>query len=275
VRIVHLGLGAFHRAHAAWFTDRATDGEAWGIAAFGGRVGDGGSSLVDRLTAQEGVYTVVTRGPDGDRFEPVASLAGVHQGGDLDAWCALLAAPSTALVTLTVTEAGYLVGPDGHPALDHPALAADVAALRAGRPAEVTTVGGRLVAGLAARARAGHLPLALVPCDNLAANGEVVRTLVVDVAGAVDAGLGRDVADAFEAVSTVVDRITPGFDPATVDLVSAACGWHDDAPVVTEPWAEWVLAGSFPGGRPTWEEARPLPGASTPALRPDPPPDQR
>ena len=262
VRIVHLGLGAFHRAHAAWFTDRAEDGEAWGIAAFGGRVDGAGSALIDRLADQDGMYTVVTRGPDGDRFEPVGALAAVHHGGDLDAWCALLAAPSTALVTLTVTEAGYLVGPDGHPDPGHPAVAADVAALRAGRPAEVTTVGGRLVAGLAARARAGHPPLALVPCDNRPANGEVVRNLVVDVAGAVDVGLGRDIAGAFEAVSTVVDRITPGFDPAAVDLVSATCGWSDEAPVVTEPWAEWVLAGTFPGGRPNWEVTRPLPGTT-------------
>lgn len=267
VRIVHLGLGGFARAHTAWFTDRSTDGDDWGIAAFGGRVdgpaGGAGSSVVDRLLTQDGTYTLVTRGPDGDRFEPVGSLVRLHHGGDLDAWRALVAAPATAVVTLTVTEAGYLVGTGGRPDLDHPALAADVVALRAGRNDEVTTVGGRLVAGLAARLRAGGPPLALVPCDNVPGNGLAVRRLVTEVADAVEPVFGGEVAGSFEVVSTVVDRITPRSDATTVDLVRTTCGWRDDAPVVTEPYAEWVLAGSFPAGRPAWETARALPGTLT------------
>jgi len=249
VRAVHLGLGSFFRAHQAWYTDLAEDG--WGIAAFAGRSRD----LADRLSAQDGLYTVVTRRPDGDEHAVVGSVSRAYAAADHGAWLAHLASPDVAVLTLTVTEAGYRQGGDGDLDLDDAAVAADVAALRTDARASVTTVPGRLVAGLLARRTAGAGPLAVVPCDNLPDNGEVVRRVVHGAGAAVDPSLPAWLDEAVTWVSTVVDRITPATTGADVDGVREATGRADAAPVVTEPFSEWLLAGAFPAGRPDWPSA--------------------
>ena len=104
VRLVHLGLGNFFRAHQAWYTDRAADAEDWGIAAFTGR----SAVVAEQLTAQDGLYTLVTRAADRDRFELVASLSRAHAAAEHDAWLACFAATNLAAITITVTEtAGF------------------------------------------------------------------------------------------------------------------------------------------------------------------------
>ncbi|CAA9429754.1 MAG: D-mannonate oxidoreductase, partial [uncultured Quadrisphaera sp.] len=124
VRAVHLGLGAFHRAHQAWYAQGAGDG--WGIAAFTGRRPDAALALAE----QEGLYTLLTRDAEGDRAEVVASITSAHDGADAAAWSGHLGDPSVAVLTLTVTEAGYRRAPGGGLDLDDPQVAADVAALR-------------------------------------------------------------------------------------------------------------------------------------------------
>ncbi|NTW42144.1 MAG: hypothetical protein HGA44_20085, partial [Cellulomonadaceae bacterium] len=105
VRIAHLGLGAFHKAHQAWFTDRSNVGtapeEAWGIASFTGRRPDAAQALA----AQDGRYTVLTRGPEGDTAETVDAIVAAHDGADATAWRSHLADPRVAVVTLTVFRA--------------------------------------------------------------------------------------------------------------------------------------------------------------------------
>ncbi|GAA2001594.1 mannitol dehydrogenase family protein [Microbacterium ulmi] len=242
VRIVHIGVGAFHRAHQAWYTARAGDG--WGIAAFTGR----DAAVAQRLAPQDGLYTLVERGPDADRFEVVGSIAEVHASTEIARFLELFASPSTAVVTVTVTEQGYHLRPDGALDLSSPAIAADVRALYAG--GHPTTPIGRIVRGLAERRRAGAGPIAIVSCDNLPANGDRLRAAVVDLAEA--AGL-TGVADRASFVSTSVDRITPH--ELDIDAVERATGWRDEAPVVTEPFSDWTLSGEFPAGRPRWEDA--------------------
>ena len=122
VRLVHLGLGNFFRAHQAWYTDRAPDAGAWGIAAFGGR----GHSLADALDGQDGLYTLVTRAAEADRFDVIASLSRAYRADDHDAWLRHLGSPDLGAVTLTVTEAGYLRGADGDLDRAHPHVKADV-----------------------------------------------------------------------------------------------------------------------------------------------------
>jgi fructuronate reductase len=272
IRIVHLGLGAFHRAHQAWYTARAADASSWGIAAFTGR--DPG--LAERLTAQDGLYTLIERSADGDRAEVVTSLVETHAGTDVARLAELLASPDVAIVTLTITEAGYRLNADGAPDLDDPIVAADLELLRAEvdggaslEAAAAHTPGGhtpgfsgpplrsapaRLLFGLDVRRLAGGAPIAIVPCDNLPHNGQRTRRGLLQLAALVSAPLHDWIADSVSFVDTSVDRITPRADGSEFELARAA-GWVDAAPVVTEPFRDWVLSGDFPAGRPAWETA--------------------
>jgi fructuronate reductase len=251
VRLVHLGLGNFFRAHQAWYTDRAPDAGDWGYAAFTGRRAE----LADVLTAQDGLYTLITRAADGDKFEAVSSLSRAHAGADHQAWLGYLASPDVAAVTVTVTEAGYVRGADGGLDRDRPEVQADVEALRQDLAAVVRTAPARLVAGCAARHRADGGPLTLVPCDNLPGNGAVVARVVHDLAELVDPDLADWITGSVSSVTTMVDRITPRTTPEDSQTVQQVTGLDDRCPVATEPFSEWVLSGEFRGGRPAWEDA--------------------
>jgi fructuronate reductase len=247
VRLVHLGLGNFFRAHQAWYTQAA--GDEWGYAAFTGR---GPNALLAGLEAQDGLYTLIARGGDRDRFELIANLARVHAGTDHDAWVSAFELPGLGAVTLTVTEAGYLRDADGGLDVERPEVRADIEALRRDRRAAVATAPARLFAGLEARRRADAGPLAIVSCDNVAGNGAIAARVVRDLAERVDPG-ALDHSVSF--VTTMVDRITPRAGDEDVDAVRAHTGRDDRCPVVTEPFREWVLSGAFPAGRPRWEDA--------------------
>jgi fructuronate reductase len=249
VRIVHLGLGNFFRAHQAWYTAHAEDAADWGIVAFTGR----STALADALTDQDGLYTLITRSATGDTTEIISSVSRAHPGADLDELFRNLADPRLAVVTLTVTEAGYLRGGDGVNRSD-PAIQADVKAWTAQRTS-LRTVPARLAAGLDARRAAGVGPIAIVPCDNLPDNGRVVRTVLTDFARAVEPGLAEWITETVSFVTTMVDRITPATTDDDRSTASRLTGFDDQAPVVTEPFTEWVLAGDFPAGRPRWQDA--------------------
>jgi fructuronate reductase len=249
IRTVHLGLGGFFRAHQAWYTGAAPDAERWGIAAFTGR----SRALADRLTAQDGRYTLIVRGPERDEMSVQNAVSQAHPGTDLAAWRGFLARPEVAVVTLTVTEAAYLRARGGGLDLDHPGVRADVAAVRRG--GEPTTVPGKLVAGLSARRVAGSGPLAVVSCDNLPGNGTATARVVNDLAAAAEPALVTWIHDHVSFVTTMVDRITPHTTADDVRAVAERTGFADAAPVVTEPFTEWVLSGDFPAGRPAWEAA--------------------
>lgn len=250
MRIAHLGVGAFARAHPIWFTEHAGDG--WGVAAFTGR----SPAVADALSSQDGLYTLLVRGPEGDRREVVSAISRAYAGADLAAWRRVLADPAVAVVTLTVTEAGYCRAADGGLDTTHPAIAADVAALHADPAAGVVvTAPGRLVAGLLARRAADAGAITLVPCDNVPANGAMLRRVVTEAAAAVDSSLPGWLDAHVWFATTMVDRITPQATAADRAAVEGGDGIDDPALVVTEPYAEWVLSGDFPAGRPAWETA--------------------
>lgn len=221
--IVHLGVGAFARAHLAWYTQHAS-GPAWGITAFTGRAPD----AADALTAQDCRYTLVTRGADGDTAEVIDTIVAAHAGSDDTAWTTALASPQTTIVTITVTEQGYRAGSD---------------------------VPARLVAGLDARCRAGAGPIVLMSLDNLTHNGNVLRDAVLGAVADDDALRGW-IDEHVSFPSSMVDRITPattGSDVAGLARLDGALP-DDRVPVVTEPFAEWVIEDRFPGvERPAWE----------------------
>jgi len=248
VRIAHLGPGNFFRAHQAWYTEHAPDAAEWGIAAFAGRRG-----VVARdLAAQDGLYTLLVRAADGDRPEIVSAVSTVS--AELDDWRKCFARPELALVTSTVTEAGYRRASDGGLDTGDSEVAADIAALTAhGTDAEVVTAPGKLALGLAVR-RAHDLPgLAVVPCDNVPDNGAMAARVVGELAAAVDPGLAAWIGEHVAFVTTMVDRITPHTTDDDRAAVRERLGVDDPVPVVTEPYVEWVLSGEFPRGRPRWE----------------------
>lgn len=251
VRIVHLGLGNFHRAHQAWYTAKAPDHTDWGIAAFTGRRAD----AADALSPQDGLYTLITRSPDGDAFEVIGSLSAVHPSTDHAAFLDYLRRPEVAVVTITVTEAGYLLGPDGRLDAGREVVRADVAALAADLSSPVVSLPGKLVAGLSARRAAGAGPVTVLSCDNLPENGHVTQTVVGDLAALVDAGLAGWIEQNVDFATSMVDRITPATTDEDRALVAEAIGYADASPVPTEPFSEWVVSGRFPAGRPAWEEA--------------------
>jgi fructuronate reductase len=250
VRIVHLGLGAFHRSHQAWYTDQASDAADWGIASFTGRRPDAAVALAE----QDGLFTLVERADSGDSFTAVSSIVEAVDGADVRRLAELVAAPDTAVVTLTITEAAYRLGADGQLDRQAPDVVADLALLASGN-GHPTTPLGRLVLALAARRDAGAGPLAVVCCDNLSNNGTVAHHAVTGMAGAWDEELGAWIDANVSFVSTSVDRITPRTTDADIAAVEAACGYRDTSPVVAEPFANWVLSGEFPSGRPRWEDA--------------------
>lgn len=251
VRMVHLGLGNFHRAHQAWYTADAPDAADWGIAAFTGRRPD----TANDLAPQDGLYTLITRGADGDTFRVLGTISAVHPADDHQAYLDYLGRPEVAIVTITVTEAGYLRGSDGRLDRDREVVVSDVAALQQDPSAPVASLPAKLVAGLLARRAASAGPITLLSCDNLPHNGPVTEAVVRDLASAVDDTLLGWIDDHVDFATSMVDRITPATTDDDRDLVATSQGYADASPVATEPFSEWVVSGAFPGGRPAWQDA--------------------
>ncbi len=262
VGLVHLGLGAFHRAHQAVFTEdaAASAGEnGWGILGVTQR----SARVVEQLVPQDGLYGVLTKGTDETSLRLVGSLRDVaFPGTDTARVLATIAAPTTHVVTLTVTEKGYRRAADGGPDLTDPDLSADLDALatevrggRADSPARSPI--GLLLRGLAQRARADAGPLTVVCCDNLADNGSVLAALVGTTLDAMPDGrrLREWIDTSVRFPGTMVDRIVPATTDAHRAEAAALLGLTDAGLVVGEPFTQWVVEDHFAGPRPAWELA--------------------
>ncbi|MDQ7910643.1 mannitol dehydrogenase family protein [Phytohabitans sp. ZYX-F-186] len=249
--IVHLGLGAFHRAHQAVYTEAAVAeaGGDWGIVGVAPRSTD----VVERLAEQDNLFSVTSMSNDAARTHVVGVLAGVrHAASDPMAVVALLADPAIRVVTLTVTEKAYQMDPATGRLRPDPAVAADL--VGDGPPA---TVPGLLVRGLIARARAGAGPIALVSCDNLPSNGKRLRGLVTQALayGGTESALVDWVGGSVTFPGTMVDRIVPATTAETLATAERVLGVADLAAVAAEPYQQWVIEDDFPAGRPAWERA--------------------
>lgn len=246
--IVHLGIGAFHRAHQAVYTDALlADDPTWGILGVSLRSTD----TRDALVPQDGLYTVATVDGSGARHRVIGASTGVIVGPEDPAGLvARLADRHVRIVSTTVTEKGYSHDPaTGALREDDPDVRYDLENLATPR----TTV-GVIVAGLKQRRAAGLAPFTVLACDNLPANGRTLRGLVVRFAELVDPDLGRWVADTVRFPSTMVDRIVPATTEADRAAVADALGLEDAWPIVTEPFTQWVVEDDFPLGRPAWEK---------------------
>ena len=229
--IVHLGVGAFHRAHQAVFTDQAmaARGGDWGIVGVSMRSG----RVRDQLEPQDGLFSVTERSGGGDHARIIGAVQRVIVGPEAPGAVAeALASPGVRIVTLTVTEKAYAEDPDG-----------------------ANGVCSYLTAGLALR-RARSLPgLTLMSCDNLSDNGGRLANLLADYLDAKDSDLARWFAGECACPSTMVDRIVPATTAADLDRAAAALGLEDQAAVACEPFRQWVIEGCFVGPRPAWEAA--------------------
>ncbi|MDP9155909.1 MAG: mannitol dehydrogenase family protein [Pseudomonadota bacterium] len=249
IGIVHLGIGNFHRAHEAVYTEEAmlAAGGDWGIC---GVTLQGDVTKRDALMAQDGLYSVVERGPDGVKTTVVRALLEVlAMPHDRIRVFELLANTNVRIVSLTVTEKGYCRDPtSGDVDLAHPGVAHDLH-----NPDEPGTVPGILVAALRARRAAGAAPFTVLSCDNLSHNGAALRQVVCSYASALDTNLAAWIEREVAFPSTMVDRIVPSTTDADRDAALSALGLRDDAPVPCEPFRQWVIEDRFPAGRPAWD----------------------
>nr|WP_281494015.1 mannitol dehydrogenase family protein [Jannaschia sp. S6380] len=244
-----MGLGAFHKAHQAVYTDDAlaAEGGDWRIAAVSLR----SARAVEELRAQNGLFTVISSGVSGSTARVVGSVARAlaHAHGDAEAVRAALTEPATRIVTITVTEKGYGIDrATGGADLSHPAIAHDLA-----YPDAPTGLAGLLVRALARRRDAGVEPFTVLSCDNLPGNGALTRGLILDFAGRRDARLRDWIAGTVAFPSSMVDRITPAPGDDLPVRVRRMLGCDDHAAVEAETFSQWVIEDRFPAGRPAWE----------------------
>ena len=241
--IVHLGLGAFYRAHGAIYIEQAMQksGGDWGIV---------GVSLMrpdqrDALEPQDFAYTAVELGPEGETPRMITVLNGVLVARENpEAVLKALSDPDVKIVSLTVTEKGYCHEPStgklnsGHPDIRH-----DLA-----HPGGPVSAIGMLVWALERRRAAGSRPFTVLCCDNLPDNGKVVRQVVLEFAGMVSPELARWIETEGAFPSTMVDRIVPATKPEDIERVVELTGKLDLSPVMHEPFRQWVVEDHFVDG---------------------------
>lgn len=246
--IVHIGLGAFHRAHQAVYTDDSLNRSPgpWGICGVSLRSSD----TRDALAPQDCLYTVAVRDASGDRLRVVGSITETLVAPeDPAAVLDRLTRPATRIVTITVTEKGYCHEPaTGALNSDHPGIRHDLA-----NPGQPQTLAGFLVEALDRRRKAGTPPFTVLSCDNLPDNGRVTAGILRQFAELRDPALGRWIADTVACPSSMVDRIVPATTDEDRATVATALGVTDAWPVMTEPFSQWVIEDHFPAGRPAWE----------------------
>lgn len=233
VGVVHLGPGAFHRAHQAYYFDQLLARDPrWAICA----VSLKSPGVRDALSPQDGIYTLAQLDED-TTFRIIGSIVEVLVAPeDPPAVFARLAAPMTRMVTLTVTEKGYCLSSDGGLDESHPDIVHDLA-----NPREPISSIGYLVEGLRRRHAAGLTPYAVVACDNLADNGWRLKAAVVAFAAKVDPELSGWIEAQGKFPRTMVDSITPATDDSLRIRVEAATGLSDAWPIQREAFTQWVV----------------------------------
>ena len=242
IGIVHFGLGAFARAHLAWYTDRAmaADGGDWMIAGVSMRSGD----VAAQLNPQDGLYTLAEKSgaeksAAGTTRRVIGSIARVSVAtNEGQAITDLIAAPSTHIISFTVTEKGYCRAADG---------GLDLAQAQRG-------FYPLLAAGFARRRAAGRGGLTLLSCDNLADNGRQLQRLMGEYLAAQAPDLAAWFAAECRCPGTMVDRIVPATTRADCTQTEIDIAIRDEGAIFTEPFSQWVIEDNFVGPRPAWDQ---------------------
>ncbi len=247
--IVHVGIGAFHRAHqAAYVDDLLAADPNWAITG----VDMLGPEVRDALKPQDMLYTHSARSGEGERLRIIGSIVDlIVAAEERERLLATMADPKVRIVSTTVTEKGYCHDPaTGELNEAHPGIVQDLK-----NPHAPGTAPGLIVEALARRRAAGVAPFTMMACDNLPSNGVVARRVFIQFAKLRDADLGAWVEGEIAFPSTMVDRITPATTDEDRERVSAQLGLTDAWPVVTEPFTQWVIEDNFALGRPAYEAA--------------------
>lgn len=260
IGVVHLGVGAFHRAHQAIYTEQAvasTGDPRWGILGVTGR----SARVVEQLAPQDGLYGVLTKDTDDRSLHVAGTIRQVLSGTqESEAVRTAIAAPTVTVVTLTITEKGYPRLRAGGLATGTDVVGADVRATRAVLdgtcvPRAGSSV-GLLVAGLAARFRENGAALSILSCDNLPGNGAQLRRLVTEMADECgDVTFSDWIRQHVTFPSTMVDRIVPATTEDDREQAERMLGLRDEGLVVAEPFGQWVIEDRFVAARPAWETA--------------------
>ena len=252
--IVHFGVGGFHRAHEAMYLDRLmNDGKAldWAICGVGVMPAD--QRMRDVLVAQDGLYTLVVKAPDGTLDARVIGSIKeyLYAPDDPEAVIEKMASPDVKIVSLTVTEGGYNFNAvTGEFVADNPDVQHD---LQPGNAPKTTF--GLITEALKRRRDRSEPPFTIMSCDNIQGNGHAARRSFVAFANLKDAELGKWVETNVEFPNSMVDRITPVTTDDDRALVRDRFGLDDGWPVVCEPFTQWTLEDAFNQGRPPFEDA--------------------
>jgi fructuronate reductase len=251
-RIVHLGFGAFHRAHQAVYADILANeqGSDWGYCEVNLI---GGEQQIADLKQQDNLYNVAEMSADAWHCRVVGVVKNaIHAQVDgLEAVFTAMTQPEVAIVSLTVTEKGYCHTPaTGTILLDHPLIAHDLA-----NPQQPKSAPGVIVEALARRKAAGLPAFSVMSCDNMPENGHVTRNVITAYAQAINPELAAWIGTHVTFPSTMVDRIVPAVTAETLEQVAQATGVVDPAAVACEPFRQWVIEDNFVAGRPEWEKA--------------------
>jgi len=251
-RIVHIGFGAFHRAHQALMTDRVLNkqGGDWGICEVSlfGR-----DNLIKALRQQDNLFTVLEKGAEGDQAIVIGAVCETLHGRieGINAVVEKLAEPQVAIVSLTITEKGYCIEPgSGKLDLANPQIQQDLTGEHT-----PSTAPGILVEALRLRHQRGLPGFSVLSCDNIPENGHVVKNAVLGLAQARSAELAAWIESHVTFPSTMVDRIVPAATENALDEITGALGGvADPCGIACEPFIQWVVEDNFVAGRPAWEE---------------------
>jgi mannitol 2-dehydrogenase len=228
-RILHIGVGGFHRAHMALYADEVAEaGDGWGICGIGLLEAD--RRIASVLESQDHLYTLIERDSDGSRPRIVGSIVDYRLvAGDVSAFAQHVARPEIAILSMTITEGGY--------SLDKPNPTIEA-----------------IVTGLDVRRASGGTPLTILSCDNLPGNGNVAREAITRVSEDRSDDLVRYLETACSFPNSMVDRITPQTTDDDRAFLRDEYALDDGWPVVSEPFRQWVLEDSFAAGRPQFED---------------------
>ncbi|HAI06788.1 MAG TPA: fructuronate reductase, partial [Pantoea sp.] len=250
-RMVHIGFGAFHRAHQALCSDKlaAEHGSDWGYC----EVNLNSGELIQALREQQLLYTLTEMANDSLQTRVIGVItAALHGKGDgIEAVINAMCQPEVAIVSMTVTEKGYCHQPaSGNLNPDHPDIVHDL-----DNPQTPRSLPGLILAAINRRRQLGLPPFSVMSCDNMPENGHVTRNVIVQLAQRQDAALAEYIQQQVTFPSTMVDRIVPAMTEAAFDALAGRLGSRDPVAVEAEPFFQWVIEDNFVSGRPAWEKA--------------------